>query len=124
MNNQRPKHLALHLIKQPLPAIISILHRISGLLMFFVLPLLLWMLQDSLHSIETYSRLLGILAHPLIKLLLLGLLWAFLHHFCAGLRFLAVDLHYVRNLAQARLSSKMVLVASLVLTVLIGERLW
>ena len=124
MNSKRPIHLALHLIKLPLPGIVSILHRISGLFLFFVLPLLLLMLQYSLSSIETYTLLQDVLAHPLIKLMLLGLLWAFLHHFCAGLRFLAIDLHYVRNLAQARISSKMVLVASLLLTVLIGGKLW
>ncbi len=124
MNKPRPKHLALHLIKLPLPGIVSILHRISGLLLFVALPLLLLALQYSLRSIETYSQLQGVLAHPLLKLMLIGLLWAFLHHFCAGLRYLAIDLHYVRDLAQARNSSKLVLVVSLALTVLIGVKLW
>lgn len=124
MNKPRPKHLALHLIKLPLPGFVSILHRISGLLLFLALPLLLLMLQYSLRSIETYTQLLAVLAHPLAKLLLLGLLWAFLHHFCAGLRFLAIDLHQVRDLAQARNSSKAVLVASLVGTALLGVKLW
>lgn len=124
MDKKPPIHLALHLIKLPLPGFVSILHRISGLLLFFALPLLLLMLQYSLRSIETYTQLMATLAHPLTKLLLLGLLWAFLHHFCAGLRFLAIDLHYVRDLAQARNSSKAVLAASLLLTVLIGARLW
>jgi succinate dehydrogenase / fumarate reductase cytochrome b subunit len=124
MNKQRPKHLALHLIKLPLPGIISILHRISGLMLFCALPLLLLMLQYSLTSIETYTQLMALLANPLLKLILLSLLWAFLHHFCAGLRYLAVDLHYVRDLAQARNSSKVVLVVSLALTILIGIKLW
>jgi len=124
MNDKRPKHLALYQIKLPLPGIISILHRVSGLLLFFALPLLLLMLQYSLSSIETYTQLVNILAHPLLKLLLLGLLWAFLHHFCAGLRYLAVDLHYISNLAQARSSSKWVMAASLSLTVLLGVKLW
>lgn len=124
MNKQRPKHLALHLIKLPLPGIVSILHRFSGLLLFFALPLLLLILQYSLLSIETYTQLITVLAHPPFKLLLLGLLWAFLHHFCAGLRYLAIDLHYVRDLAQARNSSKVVLVASLVLTIFFGAKLW
>ena len=124
MNKQRPKHLALHLIKLPLPGFISILHRISGLLLFIALPLLLLMLQYSLRSIETYTQLLAVLAHPLAKLMLLGLLWAFLHHFCAGLRYLAIDLDYGVKLAQARASSKMVLAVSLVLTVLLGVKLW
>ena len=124
MNKHRPKHLALHLIKLPLPGFVSILHRISGLLLFIALPLLLLMLQYSLRSIETYTQLLAVLAHPLVKLMLLGLLWAFLHHFCAGLRYLAIDLDYGVELAQARASSKMVLAVSLVLTVLLGARLW
>ena len=124
MNKHRPKHLALHLIKLPLPGFVSILHRISGLLLFIALPLLLLMLQYSLRSIETYTQLLAVLAHPLAKLMLLGLLWAFLHHFCAGLRYLAIDLDYGVKLAQARASSKMVLAVSLVLTVLLGAKLW
>lgn len=124
MNTKRPKHLALHQIKLPLPGIVSIMHRISGLLLFFALPLLLLMLQYSLSSIETYTRLLAVLAHPLPKLALLGLLWAFVHHFCAGLRYLAIDLHHVPNLKLARQSSLLVLVASLILTLLLGVKLW
>src|SRR4030067_3483573 len=124
MDKDHPNPLALHLIQLPLPGFVSILHRVSGLLLFLALPLLLLMLQYSLRSIETYTQLMAIVAHPLAKLLLLGLLWAFLHHFCAGLRYLAIDLHYVRDLAQARNSSKAVLAASLLLTVLLGARLW
>ena len=124
MNKKRPKHLALHKIKLPLPGIVSILHRISGLLLFFALPLLLLMLQYSLTSIETYTGLMSILAHPVVKVMLLGLLWAFLHHFCAGLRYLAIDLHQVRDIARARNSSKVVMVASLALTVWLGVKLW
>lgn len=124
MNKNRPKHLALHQIKLPLPGIVSILHRISGLLVFLALPLLLMMLQYSLRSIETFTQLQSVLTHPLVKLALLGLLWAALHHFCAGLRYLAIDMHYVRNLAQARNSSKVVLAVSLALTVFLGVKLW
>ncbi|OGS91128.1 MAG: succinate dehydrogenase, cytochrome b556 subunit [Gallionellales bacterium GWA2_60_18] len=124
MDKKRPKHLALYLIKLPLPGMVSILHRVSGLLLFLALPPLLLMLQYSLRSIETYTQLAGLLAHPLAKLTLLGLLWAFLHHFCAGLRYLAIDLHYVRDLALARGSSWMVIAASLGLTMLIGVKLW
>ena len=124
MNKKRPKHLALHQIKLPLPGIVSILHRISGLMLFCALPLLLLMLQYSLRSIETYTQLIAVLSNPLIKLMLIGLLWAFMHHFCAGLRYLAVDLHLVRDLAQARISSKVVMVVSLALTLFLGVKLW
>ncbi len=124
MIKRRPKHLALHLIKLPLPGIVSIFHRVSGLLLFFALPLLLLLLQNSLRSIETFTELTEILADPLPKICLLGLMWAFLHHFCAGLRYLAIDLHYVRNLAQARGSSMIVVIASLAMTIMFGVKLW
>jgi len=124
MNKKRPKYLALHQIKLPLPGIVSILHRVSGLLLFCALPLLLLMLQYSLRSIETYTQLTEVLSHPFIKLMLIGLLWAFLHHFCAGIRYLVIDLDYGVRLAQARASSKWVIFVSLVLTVLIGIKLW
>jgi succinate dehydrogenase / fumarate reductase cytochrome b subunit len=124
MNKKRPKYLALHQIKLPLPGIVSILHRVSGLLLFCALPLLLLMLQYSLRSIETYTQLTEVLNHPLIKLMLIGLLWAFLHHFCAGIRYLVIDLDYGVRLAQARASSKWVIFVSLALTVLIGVKLW
>lgn len=121
---KRPKHLALHQIKLPLPGLVSILHRVSGLLLFAALPVLLLMLQYSLNSIETFTQLQQALSHPSAKLAMLGLLWAFLHHFFAGLRFLAIDMHLIDNLKQARNSSKAVLVTSLLLTVLLGAKLW
>jgi succinate dehydrogenase / fumarate reductase cytochrome b subunit len=124
MLKNRPKHLALHLIKLPLPGLISILHRASGLALFLALPLLLLTFQYSLASIETYTQLQSVMAHPLLKLIALGLLWSFLHHFCAGVRYLAIDLHYVSNLKQARASSKIVLVVSLILTFFLGVILW
>lgn len=124
MTKNRPKHLALHLIKLPLSGFVSILHRISGLSLFLALPVLLWMLQSSLRSIETYTALQTILTYPLCKLGLLGLVWAFLHHFCAGLRYLAIDLHWLHGLAQARNSSKVVMSVSLLMTVLLGVKLW
>lgn len=120
MNKKRPKHLALHKIKLPLPGLVSILHRISGLLLFSFLPLLLWVLQSSLHNIETFTQLTDILQHPLSKLILLGIIWSFFHHFCAGIRYLALDLHMGSSLKQARASSWWVLVVSMLLTILAG----
>ena len=124
MNKSRPKHLALHKIKLPLPGYVSILHRVSGALLFLALPLLLLLFDQSLRSIETYTSLTESLAHPVLKLVLFGLLWAFLHHFCAGLRYLAIDLHWLPSLAAARAASVWVLVVSLALTLLLGARLW
>jgi succinate dehydrogenase / fumarate reductase cytochrome b subunit len=124
MNKQRPKYLTLYQIRLPLSGVVSILHRISGVMLFLALPLMLFMLQSSLRSIETYTRLMTFFSLPLIKLGMLGLLWAFLHHFCAGLRFLAVDCGHGLEREQARASSKAVLGASLLLTLLLGVTLW
>jgi succinate dehydrogenase / fumarate reductase cytochrome b subunit len=124
MNKKRPKHLGLHLINLPLPGIISILHRASGLLLFLSLPLLLWTLQYSLRSSENFAFMSWMFAHPISKLFLIVMLWAFLHHFFAGLRYLAIDLHWLRSLAQARNSSKVVLLVSLSLTIIFGVKLW
>ena len=62
--------------------------------------------------------------HPLCKLVLVGLLWAYLHHFFAGIRYLLIDLHVGDDLTPARQSSVVVLVASLALTLIIAVRLW
>jgi len=124
MNKNRPKFLALHLIRLPVPAFVSILHRVSGLLIFLALPLLLWMLQSSLRSIVTYTELADLLRHPASKLFLLVMLWAFLHHLCAGIRYLVIDLDMGVKLGPARASAKSALAASLVLTALLGVRLW
>ncbi len=124
MNKNRPKHLAILKINLPLPGIVSILHRISGVLLFVALPLLLFTTDQSLRSIETYTNLTEMLSHPILKLILLGLMWAFLHHFCAGLRYLAIDLHLLSHLSAARTSSKWVMLVSLSLTVILGVKLW
>lgn len=124
MAKPRPKNLNLTTIRLPLPALVSILHRASGLFLFLLLPLVLWALQKSLQSTAGFEQVHALLTHPLAKLLLLGLSWAFLHHFLAGLRHLAMDMRWGVELAQARLTSKLVLAGGLLLTILMGVRLW
>jgi succinate dehydrogenase / fumarate reductase cytochrome b subunit len=63
-------------------------------------------------------------AHPIAKLVLIGLVWSYLHHFCAGIRYLLLDIHRGIELAPARRSSAVVLVLSLALTLILGARLW
>lgn len=121
---KRPKHLALHQIRLPLPGIVSILHRISGAGLFLMLPLLLWLFDRSLGSATAYDAYREAVSHPLLKLVLFGLLWAYLHHFCAGIRFLLLDLHVGTDLQAGRRSSMAVMVVSIVLTLVIGVALW
>jgi succinate dehydrogenase / fumarate reductase cytochrome b subunit len=92
--------------------------------MFLCLPLLLWLFDNSLHSQSSFSHFLSVISNPVVKLILIGLIWAFLHHLCAGIRYIALDLHWGVDLPKARASSKLVFVVSLVLTVLIGVKLW
>jgi len=125
MLKQRPVYLDLIRIRLPLPGIVSILHRVSGALLFLVgIPLLLAGVAGSLASPESYGALKASFAHPLAKLVLIGFLWAYLHHFCAGIRYLLLDTLTGIDLAPARRSSVVVLAVSLALTVMIGARLW
>lgn len=124
IKKERPKHLDLRVIKQPLPAIASILHRISGAGLFLMLPFLIYLLELSLDSDLGFAIFKAWVAHPLVKLVLLGLLWAFLHHFCMGIRILLLDLNMGTDLKPARASAKAVLAISLALTVILGVQLW
>jgi succinate dehydrogenase / fumarate reductase cytochrome b subunit len=124
MEKTRPKHLNLFKIRLPLPGWVSILHRVSGFGLFICLPLLLWLLDNSLHSRSSFEHFRGVIAMPLMKLLLLGLIWALFHHLCAGLRYLALDFHWGIELAPARNSSMLVLAVSLLMTAIAGVLLW
>ncbi|MBV1777305.1 succinate dehydrogenase, cytochrome b556 subunit [Burkholderiaceae bacterium DAT-1] len=124
MEKTRPKHLDLPKIRLPIPGIVSILHRISGILLFIGIPVLLAFLQGSLSHEAAYDSFRACIAHPLTKLVLIGFLWAFLHHAIAGIRFLALDMHKGTDLQTARLTAKLVMVFSLALTVIIGGVLW
>lgn len=125
LQNKRPKHLNLFKIRQPLPAVVSILHRISGALLFFPgIPLVLYSLQMLLQSPQDFEALQNCLRDPVIKVVLLLPIWFFLHHLCAGIRHLALDLHIGVMLPQARTSGKLVLLAGITLTALVGLMLW
>lgn len=124
MPKKRPKYLNLTKIRLPLPAVISIMHRISGAALFLFLPLLLYLFQASVSSQASYTEFQNHLANPWLKLLLMALLWGFLHHFCAGIRYLALDMHWGTELKTARTSSWVVLAVSLLITLILGARLW
>ena len=124
----RPKYLNLRAllfeIRLPLPGWISILHRISGALLFVALVWLLWMLDRSLASESGFDRVKHYAGLWPVKLSLLVLVWAWCHHFCAGIRTLLLDLDKGVDLETARLSSWIVLAASLALTAFLGWKLW
>jgi succinate dehydrogenase / fumarate reductase cytochrome b subunit len=108
----------------PMPAFVSILHRVSGTLLFLALPLLLYIFQQSLTSFGAFGELRIFFSNWLVKLVATGLMWGFFHHLCAGLRFLALDLHIGSELESARSSSRLVLAAGIVLTLIVGWQIW
>lgn len=125
LHNQRPKHLNLFKIKQPLPAVVSILHRVSGVLLFFPgIPLLLCGLQMMLQSQQSFEALQTYVREPLVKVSLLIPMWFFLHHLCAGIRHVLLDLQIGIALPQARLGSRLVLFGGVVLTLLAAVVIW
>ncbi len=124
MKNARPKNLNLLSIRLPLPALVSILHRASGFLLFLALPFLLLALQSSLKSAIQFQHIADLLSQPAAKLMLVILGWAAIHHLLAGIRHLLMDMHWAITLPKARTSARMVLLSSAILTFLVARWLW
>jgi succinate dehydrogenase / fumarate reductase cytochrome b subunit len=116
---KRPKNLDLTTIRLPLPGKVSILHRVSGAGLFLCLPVILWLFGASLTSPDTFALFKAVSGLLLVKVILAGLLWAFVHHFCAGVRFLLLDLHVGIEKEAARKSAAVVLAVSIPLTLIL-----
>jgi succinate dehydrogenase / fumarate reductase cytochrome b subunit len=116
----------------PAPGWVSILHRISGVLMFVLLPFIIWMFDTSVSSELSFARFraafnsgLGFVPGWFLKLVALGLIWAYLHHFIAGLRHLWMDVsHKAVSKEFGGRSAKVTLWSSIVLTVVLGAKLF
>lgn len=103
---------------------VSILHRVSGASLFLALPFLLYLFDLSLTSENSFNHFNDIFSMLPIKLVLLGLIWAYLHHFCAGIRFLMLDMHKGIEKHQIQKSAIAVLIASLSLTAVVAAKLF
>jgi len=135
-HRQRPVYTNIHVsqivaYRLPPAGWVSILHRVSGALMFVLLPLVVWLLDVSLTSEVSYDRFsnafiagIGIVPAFLLKLIVLALIWSFLHHLIAGVRHLWMDVTHSVTLQQGRLSALITLGASGVLTVVLGAKLF
>lgn len=115
----------------PLAGVVSILHRVSGMLMFVLLPLIVWFFDTSLSSEISFERFAGAFVSGigwvpgwLIKLVALALIWSYLHHFIAGVRHLWMDMTHSVTKEQGRSSAVITLAASAVLTVALGAKLF
>jgi succinate dehydrogenase / fumarate reductase, cytochrome b subunit len=105
----------------PLAGILSILHRISGALMFLIgIPLMLYLFDLSVSSEISWQKMLELTRSWWLRLILLGFIWAFAHHFCAGIRYLLLDTHRGLEKQQAKTSAMISFAASIVLTLVFG----
>jgi len=122
VKSKRPVNLDLTTIKFPITAIVSITHRVTGVLSIFGVLILFWMFDRSLRTPETFVELSDCLSNPLMKLTLWGVLAAFAWHFCMGIRHLIMDLGFLESLEGGRASAKVAigLAAFLVLVALVG----
>jgi succinate dehydrogenase / fumarate reductase cytochrome b subunit len=121
----RPKYYDLSLAHLPAPGLVSIFHRISGILLFFpILPVLLYVLACLFGSDASFARLRDFFSHPVVKLALFGCVWLYAHHFFAGIRYLLLDVHVAIDKAPARTTALAVFAAGLVTTLLVAWRLW
>ena len=132
---KRPEFRNIHAFKDlptyrlPAAGIVSILHRISGVLMFVLLPLVIWIFDTSVSSEISFARFRAAFnvgaGGVILKLVALALIWAYLHHFIAGVRHLLMDVsHAAVTKERGASSAKFTLIASLVLTVVLGAKLF
>ena len=124
MNDKRPVNLDIGTIHLPITAYVSILHRVSGVALFVISGLFIWMLDRSLTSEETFAALQGILTHPLVKLVLWGMLAALAYHMVAGIRHMFMDFGVGESLEGGVLGAKLVLIIAAVLIVFAGAWVW
>lgn len=109
----------------PLPGKVSILHRVSGAMLFLALPIILVPLfAASVGSPESFANLGSGFGGFLLKLILLVLIWGFMHHLCAGIRYLTLDLGRGLDKADAQKSAKLVLIVSIALTVIFAIKMF
>ena len=125
----RPEFRNIHVTqivryRMPPAALVSIMHRISGAALFLALPFLLWLFDLSLISETSFDRMAAVASGWIVKLALLFLIWALLHHLVAGIRYLILDLHVGLDLPQARRNALAVFAISLPLTLAAALKLF
>lgn len=123
-SQRRPVFLDLTKLKFPLPAIVSILHRISGIVIFLSLPLWLWMLSQSLRSQQSFAQLQQQITQPFFKIILFLASAAIIYHVVAGIRHLIMDLGFAETLKGGRIAAWTALLVSIVLVILVGVCIW
>lgn len=124
MNQKRPVNLDLGTIKFPVMAIASILHRISGLVLFLLLPFILYLLSKSLNNAVSFMQMQNLLQSPFYKLLLWVFSAALVYHILAGIRHMVMDLGYGEEVKEGRQTAIWVIALAVILTIFLGIWIW
>ncbi|MGB0835733.1 MAG: succinate dehydrogenase cytochrome b556 subunit [Psychrobium sp.] len=124
MKKQRPVNLDLQTVSFPLTAIASILHRISGVIMFFAVGILMWLLSESLSSPMGFANVQDIMDSFAAKFIIWGTLTALAYHLVVGVRHIIMDMGYGEEFDSATKSAQLSIVISVILSVLAGVWLW
>jgi succinate dehydrogenase / fumarate reductase cytochrome b subunit len=124
INDKRPVYISLTQFKFPVTAIASIVHRITGMLLFLGIAYLLWLLDLALESEAGFAQATAALAAPFAKLVLWGVLSMLIYHILAGVKHLIMDFHIGDTFEAASVSAYIVFVLSAVLAVVTGAWIW
>ncbi|MBA2709101.1 MAG: succinate dehydrogenase, cytochrome b556 subunit [Tatlockia sp.] len=124
MNQKRPINLDLVTMKFPVMAIASLLHRISGILLFLLMPLILYFVSLSLKSKESFAHLQITLSGPIYKLMLWAFSAALIYHLLAGIRHMVMDLGYGETAYAGRRTAILVITLAVILTIFLGIWIW
>jgi succinate dehydrogenase / fumarate reductase, cytochrome b subunit len=124
VNKKRPINLDLASLKYPPMAIVSILHRMTGIVLFLLLPFVLFILSLSLHSEDHFTQMKIMLTNPYYKLMLWMFAAAFMYHLFAGIRHMIMDLGFGEELCASRRSAVLIIVLGVISTLLLGIWIW
>nr|WP_111978433.1 succinate dehydrogenase cytochrome b556 subunit [Algibacillus agarilyticus] len=124
VKKQRPVNLELSTISFPASAIASILHRVSGVIMFVAMGLLMWAFVTSLTSKEGFDTVSAMLDTFIVKFIIWGTLTALFYHMLGGFRHLIMDLGYWEEIGSGNLSAKITMLLTIILSVLVGVQIW
>lgn len=124
MNKKRPINLDLSSLKYPPMAIASILHRISGVVLFLLLPSMLYLFSQSMHSEDAFIHVKNLLAHSAYKMMVWAFAAAMMYHLLAGIRHLLMDMGFGESLNAARCSAVFVIILAIIVSLFLGIWIW
>jgi succinate dehydrogenase / fumarate reductase cytochrome b subunit len=124
VKNKRPKNLNLLTIRFPIPAFVSILHRISGFILFLLIPFMLWALKASITTEAGFYEIYQSFTTPVAKFIIWCCLSALLYHTVAGIRHLLMDINIGIELKSGKFSAMLTIIVAIFLMILAGIWVW